>query len=571
MKEILFNNLDEIVIEKDNISYSPQMDKWGVMPYDLGDFSGKMLFCAQGAKVKNITLDFKVKGWYKIYFGSMNFYFGTENYFSFGNGRCVQTPENVSAWMPNEFAEESFVRAMDLTDKKLTLSRPENAPETLSCLMFVRLVEMTDEEIEDYCKTTGGRIAYHFDQDYLYEAKYDTIQDFASRVTFLENTHGGVLLHETFLDNMIPSQKQYIKNGFNYIQYYNRANKNIKEYLDVKEQVRKQYIDRVKKLGFSVYATKRIAAGNFIEPYSYCVDQINLRGKDKYKIETRDGRSLNALSYAYNCVRKNSVRDIIASMGEGEYDGVAIEFHRGVFTGFEKPILERVEKLYGVDARTLPYTDKRLWSVWSYYIIAFLRTLRKELDKKYGKGKVKIMPIVFYGAESSKYFGFDVDKMLKLGLIDSVAQGMMDIWEDLENCLDGNGLIDLEKYKEELKKRYVVKRVFDGNDVKRIVDGAKSLKKICDKYGVDFYATLCWQNDRIAKIREVYSGLCAIGIEKFFSWNTNHKCKRLPIINLEKQIGRGANLDDPAYVTKYHKVMKYGDNDISSWNVHWNG
>ena len=42
-------------------------------------------------------------------------------------------------------------------------------------------------------------------------------------------------------------------------------------------------------------------------------------------------------------------------------------------------------------------------------------------------------------------------------------------------------------------------------------------------------------------------------------------------LNLEKQIGRGADLDDPAYITKYHKVMKFGDNDISSWNIHWNG
>ena len=547
------------------------MDKWVVMPYELGEFSGKMLISAQGAKVKDITFDFNVKGWYRVYFGAMNFHLPTENYFSFGDGVNVYKPENHGAWMPHEFAEESFVRAMDLTGKKLVFSRPESTPDSMSCIMFIRLVEMTEEEIKDYCKTEGGRIAFHFDQDYLYEAKLNSLEDRAARFTFLENTHGGVLLHETFLDNAIPTVKEYVKNGFNYLQYYDRVNKNIKDYLAVKEQVRKQYLDRAKKLGFSVYATKRIVAGNFIEPYSFCMDHWNLKGKDKYKIETRDGRKLNALSYAYKFVRENSVKDIIASMGEGNYDGVALEFHRGVFTGFEKPVRERVEKLYGVDARTLPYTDKRLSSVWSFYIIAYLRLLRRELDKKYGKDKIKIMPILFYDAKSSASFGFDVNKMVKLGLANSVAQGMMTIWEDLKNCLDDNGLINLEKYKEELKKRYVVRRAFDGVNIKRMVDGAKSFKKICDKYGVDFYASLCWEINSEETVKDLYKKLSALGVDKFFSWNTNHKCKRLPMINLEKQISRGADLDDPNYTAKFHKVMKYGDNDISSWNIHWNG
>ena len=170
-----------------------------------------------------------------------------------------------------------------------------------------------------------------------------------------------------------------------------------------------------------------------------------------------------------------------------------------------------------------------------------------------------------------KNFGFDVARMLKAKVVDSVAQGLMTIYEDLENCLDDKGLIDLDKYKEELKIRYVVKRNFDGVNTERIVNGAKSLKKICDKYGVDFYATLCWENNSVEKIKEVYNKHKANGVEKFLSWNTNHKCKRLPIINLEKQISRGAELDDPIYTTRFIKVLKYGDNDISSWNKHWNG
>ena len=100
---------------------------------------------------------------------------------------------------------------------------------------------------------------------------------------------------------------------------------------------------------------------------------------------------------------------------------------------------------------------------------------------------------------------------------------------------------------------------------------AKSLKKICDKYGVDFYATLCWENNSLEKLKEVYGRLSSIGITKFFSWNSQHKSKRLQILNLEKQISRGADLDDEKFKTKYHRVLKYGDVDISTWNIHWEG
>ena len=59
------------------------------------------------------------------------------------------------------------------------------------------------------------------------------------------------------------------------------------------------------------------------------------------------------------------------------------------------------------------------------------------------------------------------------------------------------------------------------------------------------------------------------GINKYFSWNTDNKCKRLPIINREREIS--SNAKENTYETKFHRVLSYSNMDISTFNSHWNG
>ena len=184
--------------------------------------------------------------------------------------------------------------------------------------------------------------------------------------------------------------------------------------------------------------------------------------------------------------------------------------------------------------------------------------------------------ICFNNIKSSKNFGLDVETWAKEGLIDSVAQGIMTHYEDLTGCLDKEGLIDVGKYAEEIKKRSVVKRYF-GHDAdknyKCIVEGSKELKGICDKYGKDYFGTLGWESIPEDMNIDLANEQRKAGVTKFISWNGNHKAKRLKLLAAEKYISRSLTDTDvkrPEFVRCF-RVLTLGGEDISSFSPNRRG
>ena len=325
--------------------------------------------------------------------------------------------------------------------------------------------------------------------------------------------------------------------------------------------------------GYEVYATRRICLGDFYIPLTtqYLIHGA-LNGNEDLQIETRDGRTVQALSYAYPKAREMAIRSIIDSMDGLSYDGVSLAFHRGVFLGFEQPVRERVWTLYGVDARVLPASDERLHGVWCEYLTTFMRELREKLDETFGKNKLKINAIVFFDPVSSKNFGFDVETWAKEGLVNNVSQGMMKWQEDLTNCLDGNGLINLEKYVFERGNREILQRVYTDRDTDLTVNGAKAFLDLLNPYDVDFYAALPWDNAPEHWFYKIASELKTIGVKNLFSWNTNHKARKPAVINAEKEISRNfASGKFGLKKAKVYRVLSCGGKNIADWNVNWNG
>ena len=374
----------------------------------------------------------------------------------------------------------------------------------------------------------------------------------------------------------ISSQKVFGKGdqGDTFTDFAQQANVTMEKYHARRSRLKPMIIDRAHELGFEVYSTNRIQAGDFQLPLAReMVESFYLQGNEALRIETRDGRLVPVLSYAYEKVRRMAIESIICATEDYDYDGVCLAFHRGVFFGFEAPVREEVMKKYGMDARVLPAADERLHSVWCSYGTQFLRELRAALDARYGKGKKKISAIVYADPTSCKHFGFDVEQWLGEGLVNNVEQGLMMWWEQLDGCLDENGLIDIENYKREIRRRTVLMREYKFKDPEKLLEGALAFEQLCSKYGVDFYATLGWDEGDPTATVALARRFRDAGIKKIFSWNANRKVPTPALMNTEKYIAANFNeglTGGPEPIERF-RTLKYGDNDISYFDANWNG
>ena len=97
--------------------------------------------------------------------------------------------------------------------------------------------------------------------------------------------------------------------------------------------------------------------------------------------------------------------------------------------------------------------------------------------------------------------------------------------------------------------------------------------KICEPRGIDFYATLGWDGGNPEYIISLAKRFRAEGIKKIFSWNTNRKVPTPNLINTEKFIAANFTdgLEGKLEIAEKFRVLKYGNNDISCFDVNWNG
>ena len=561
MREYKFYDIPALVCEKDEITTDPTQNKWQILDYEAADFKGKLLFAAEDSSPAPLTLDPGVQGRYRVYIGLItplgDGFGGT----STGFGLLSEEAKNQfftvrpdDCWKPLEWFEESYYGTVDLTGEKFVLSKPERQGVVKSplnsALAWIRLVEDTEE----VAKSTPC-MAYHFDLDYFADDKYNSPAETLGRMRMLKDGAPEVILHEQFCAHDVKELKAYgveAKWG--------------KYYYDNYDEVEKAIISEAHSMGAKIYASYRLEAGGF----GYFVKYLNDVYKDswydehpEYRCITRDGRAINACSYAYPEVRRRVIEMILNS--SSPYDGVCVFFHRGIVIAFEEPVKQMVYEKYGVDATRLPMTDPRLNEVFCHFVTLFMRELREALgDKK------DINAIVFYGAEDSKNSGYDVKTWVEEGLVNGICQGLMTHYETLDGLMADDGLIDLEKYKKALTERPVVCRTFSAFDLERISNGARELMEICDGKA-DFRATLGWERTPLETTIAIADTHKRMGVKKFISWNTNHKAKILKRLNFEKYyVGGNAELYEPRK-TNYVRTMSLAGDDISTYNIDWKG
>ncbi len=554
-KEIIITDISAVALEKNALSEEITQNKWKIMPYETANRKGKLVWAGLDCTPAPLTLPLNATGKYHVYLGTVNVGGETTTSVRFSNekGKTQVCALGWLCWQPTEWFEENYFITLDLTGQSLIVSKPQK-DNVQSALAWIRLVPVENENIENKC------MAYHFDTDYYSEDKYESLGDYLGRMKVLAGGGMELMLHEKTPAYDVAAID------------WEKASKREKAQRFPKEnqaKIDEALIACAREMNSKIYASFRIEAGGFVFPSHDIMELYNDKyfyNKKEWLCKTRDGRSFGVCSYTYPEVRKRIIDMLIN--GVGDYDGLSLFFHRGTFVAFEQPIVDMVYERYGVDARRLPFSDPRLHEVFCHFVTLFMRELRAELDKLSGKRK-EINVFVFYTAADSKHYGFDVETWINEGLIDSVSQGLMTIFEDLDGCMADDGLIDLEKYKKANGERFMILREAAANE-KLILQGVEEFKRICgDK--VTFYATLAWQNADPDFVKGLVDKIKAVGVTKFVSWNTNHKAKFLRRLNAEKFYATGNQELYEERKVRYERTMSIDGTDISQYSPNWKG
>lgn len=574
-----FYNLHELVSIPLSDKFQEE-NKWQKVSYQAKGVNGTGLVAGHCVEPEEIELDLNAKGWHKIYIalGTLGGVSSVEVSLSNEDGKTIIAPTNIDVvegvgrWIGYDYAEESFFKAADLTGQKIKFGKPlTHSTPISSVIWYIRLEEMSDSEVLNY-KGFGlnKNIMWHYDGDYLLESNYKKPEDYLGRIKMLENGNGDILIQECFIDG-------HNANKINKVRWLNDGKRlsGVNKYIEKQWEIKNIFANETHELGMDIYAGYRLEMANFKMPLNQFLAYNEFFDKNSHlRCMTRDGQPISALSYAYSEVRKFSI-DLILKTLPDNWDGISLFFHRGVLISLEEPVIQEVYRRYGVDARRLPRSDQRLYSVLCDFILEFIKDLKYALEvkaKKLNRKKYKINVVVFYDPNSTKYFGCDIERLLQEKLIDSFSQGLMEHYEDVNDCLADDGLIDLEKYKKKKQTKHVIKRHYD-DDFEHILFGAKEFLSIKERYGGEFYATLGWDAKSYIYQAALAKELYLIGADKLIVWNGNHVAKRCTTLQGVKQCG-DKNLVLKDKIKVYYdsfRLTQINELDISEFDTNWRG
>ena len=447
---------------------------------------------------------------------------------------------------------------------QFVLAKPQLYFKSIAGLAWIRCEEMTEDEIERYkasLEKPNKCVQMHYDMDAFFEDKsFDKTKHFAE-LQMLKNTNADFVSLEYALLCDAETDENYFP------MFKSDLNLRSGKYKDPYEILGK-YLEWSHENGIKLYATERMSMANFAAPYFY----PNFRRKfiasnPQYYCKTRDGRTVNACSYAYEEVWDYVIGNMIKMIEMG-FDGISMICHRGIHIAFEKPVIDRFHELYpDVDPCRLPITDERLKSVWCDFINGFMRRLRERMDSRFGR-HIELNAITAYSIEMARRVGLDLETWAREGLVDSISQGDMEVFEELDGCLASDGLIDLEKYSKAIEDRPVVRR--SSGHIEKTCPYIKEFIELEEKYGVKVFNILPWvEMYDIETYKSWVAKMEELGAKRFLAYNTNHILCTLPEFHVVSHLGNDMGAD--VTLQKYYRTLSFDNSDISQYNPNWRG
>lgn len=598
-KEIVINDLVAASMEKENFSDFITRNAWEVVSYETAEVSGKGIVASPRTMPKPLTINPCLKGWYKIYVCMADLGGGSRISMKLSDdefAKMMAPGKWYMNWATFEKVEEAYWKAADMTDQKLLIEKPELELSYTASLMWLRFVPMSDAEVEEYCtieNDAASKTVYaHMDGDFTLWDSIDITEpkELCTAIYHMKGSDVGIVAQESALD-VDMSMKQWEKLDWN--EYVNRAARGAeifgKKRMEAgfklaknRDRNMREQIAYAHKYNMQFFTEHRMSMSRMAFPYYDALfENLFVKEHPEYFCKTRNGKTVQVLSYAYEEVQDYVIRNL-KKVAECGVDGVTLIFTRGICVLFEQPVIDRFVKKYGdsVDFRRLPNSDPRVSEIKCDVMTDFMRKLRIGLDdvaKEKGRNRVKIYITAYYSAEESRMDGIDVERFAQEGLIDGFIQSNMTVYEEAEDVLDADGLIDLEKYTKKAENEYVVKRFFL-NSKERTIQGLETYSRIAEKYGIKQYSEIQWEHTEIEP--ENYAEMAKSIYEKSKGGIALWDCYPGRVLHLSEWYcaSRLGSMEHIEKVEKnidnyrrIHKILSWNGSDISLYSPNWYG
>lgn len=588
-KEVIISDLAAAVREKEHLSAQPAPDKWEAVPYATAFASGNLLLAGKTEYPAPVTVDPGLTGWYRIYvclgeqYGSswasrVDLQLSGDEFAT--TARCCNLLP-FTRWKFLEWVEESLWKVADLTGQSITIRKNDDGDPDTACVLWLRFEPMTDEEVAAHTARLADNsrrtMLAHMDGDYHAFDMAKQPRDYCKMLYAMKESDVEIISQETMYDLADFS----LCSEFSRDPGDARRNAYLKEFDENKEAIYREQLDYAHKIGMKMYAAIRMGFSSF----SFNADKPVFRiafvdEHPEWFCRTRDGYTVNMLSYAYPEVQDFVIEHILQSIRRG-FDGATLLFSRGIQVLFEQPVIDRFVQKYGnaVDCRRLPLDDPRLTGIWSDIMTEFMEKLRSAMNAAAAKAGRPAPGLFVTGCQKLSdglHQGVDVARWAKAGLITGVVQTNMTVWEDLDGLLAADGLIDLAAYEEKGKTGLVVKREHC-NDPDSITAGVGDYRRLADATGIRFFSELQWENtvrpeDYLAAAKAVYAaGGDSIGLWDCYPARVFVLSEWDCVSRMGSAEGTLALPDDPARWHRIHKILSYKDADIRHVSPTWRG
>lgn len=568
--ETLFSDLKRIALEQERITDVPSRDKWMSVSYKTKLGAGVMLAASEDSRPENITLRPALSGWHRVYVGIINLRSNDYTYLkltgqpAFTGIRHARRGSPID-WAPEEYAEEVYFGSFDLTSRDFILAKPDSNLTNASCLLWIRCVGMSDEEICTHLETESNKvkcIQMHIDADYRGEETLECDDDYLIKLCAVADTNAEFATIETSFD-----WDGYDYSGTTFLHSHARWAEGDEKFIKNRERLYQKFISFARANGLKLFAGVRMSVASFTIPYTMPTWKLRFVDENpQFHCVNRDGSRVNACSYAYKETQDYMLGLLKKQVSYG-FDGVTMIFHRGILVGFEQPVIDRFKKLHpAIDPYRLPLADKRLSSVRCGIMTEFMRRVRAELGTE-----TKINIITDFNLETPRNIGIDIEEWAAEGLIDMVAQSEINVYEDLDGLMSETEpqYIDMDKYCARILETSVIKRSLAGS-IEKATGNMDGFLRLEQKYGVKVYHVLPWSNSLSEeKYLEYVNALTARGAKRFLAWNAYAAMWNLPEWYNLTHVGN--RREEGITKRRFIRMIEIEGADISQFNNNWRG